>query len=174
MPDLSPGGSRAPRKTKWQPGDTAWAIWVALLPTLFVVATLVGAHFDEHRRSFLGDLLSNWYFLGIFGSALFVPVMVVSLLGASALARQFRFGRWLSTAGSVTALVLLGAIVYGSVAEALSDDPWHDPNSWAPRLSAGEHLVFAAPYLAIAIANACLLVRLWRGPAQLGPAGTQA
>lgn len=140
---------------------------VALLPILFAAATLLSAHYlDEHRQSAIGVVLSNWYFVAVFGSVVIVPVLAVSLCGAAALSRRFRIGRLLSTVGCTAALLATAALTYAGVTEALSGGiRQQDPNSWTPSLSALETLVFATPFAVIAGANMWALVRLWaRGP----------
>ncbi|MGV9743650.1 hypothetical protein ACWDTG_01890 [Rhodococcus zopfii] len=144
---------------------------MALLPVLFPAATLLGAHYlDEHRRSLMGDVLSNWYFIAVVGSVVIVPVLVVSLCGAAALTRRFRIGRLLSTVGCTAALLAAAAVTYAGVTEALSGGiRQQDPNSWTPSLSVIETLVFTTPFVVIAGASMWVLVRLWtHGPSAQG------
>ncbi|WP_349536656.1 hypothetical protein [Rhodococcus rhodochrous] len=150
-----------------------WISVVALLPVLFAAATLLSAHYlDEHRRSGIGDVLSNWYFLVVVGSVVIVPVVVVSLCGVAALTRRFRLGRLLSTVGCAAALLVSAALTFAGVSEALSGGiRQQDPNSWTPSLSAVETVVFTAPFAVIVGANVWVLVRLWsRGSSAQGEA----
>jgi hypothetical protein len=90
-----------------------------------------------------------------------VPVAVVSLLGAAALKRQFRFGRCLSSVGCIAVVLMCSLMVWTAVSEAVTDDELHDPYSWTAPLSPGEAFVFAMPYVLIAAADAYLIARLW-------------
>lgn len=159
------GGGRF--KTRWGAGDTRRAAWVGVLPILFGVAVVVFSFVDESRSTPLGDALSLWYFLGVFGSVVYVPVSLLALLGAAALRRWFRFGRWLSTLGAVAVMLMCGLMVLIAVDEAVTDDALHPPYSWTAPLSPGDAVVFAVPYVLIGTVNVCLILRLWwrSGPA---------
>ncbi len=137
---------------------------MALLPVLFAAGTLLSAHYlDERRRSVIGDVLSNWYFVAVFGSVVIVPVLVVSLCGAAALSPLVLSRASVGDGG-----------VYGSVAGCWcvhlrrcrrSVLRWQAPNSWTPSLSVVETPVFTTPFAVIAAANMRVLIRLWtRGP----------
>lgn len=159
------------RRSEWASGDTAWAGWVAVLPILFAAAVVAFAFVDDNRSTLLDDVLILWYFVAFFGAVVYVPVAVVSLLGAAALKRQFRFGRFLSSAGCFAVLLMCSLMVWTAVSEAVTDDELHDPYSWTAPLSPGEAFAFALPYVLIAAAEVYLIVRLWKlsDPNPIGP-----
>lgn len=145
-----------------RPGDTARVAGVALVPLLLLGCSLLGGLIEDNRGTMIGDVLVTWNLVGVFGALVFVPVMVVSLAGAGALAWRFRFGRWLASIGSGAMVLLASAVVYGGVAEAVAPPQWRDPNSWAPPLSPATAAIFVVPYLAVAAANVSVVLRLWR------------
>lgn len=153
-------GTRDLRDAGWRPRDTAWVTWVALLPILFLVVSLAAGLIEDNRGTMVGDVLATWNFFGFFGLVVVVPVMMVSLFGPGALKEQFRFGRWLASVGSAAA-VLVFAVVYGGIEEAVSPDERRDPYSWAPVLTPLTESLVVVPYFAIAVANVYVIGRLW-------------
>jgi hypothetical protein len=171
---IEDGVGRRTRNSEWSSGDTAWAVWVAVVPILFAVGVLAFAFVDDNRSTLLGDVLSLWYFVGFFGSVVYAPVAGVSLLGAAALRRRFRFGRCVSSVGCIAVLLMCCLMVWTAVSEAITDDKLHDPYSWTAPLSPGEAVVFAIPYVLIATVNVYLIARLWKlsDSNSIGPSAT--
>lgn len=110
----------------------------------------------------LGTVLITWVFVGAFGLVVFVPAVMVSLFGAAALKQRFRFGRWLVSIGGAAIVLVVAALTYGIVGEAVAPDQWRDPYSWGPVLSPLEACLVLVPYLVIAAVNVCVIVRLWK------------
>lgn len=145
----------------WRPRDTGWVAWVAFLPILLLLVSVPAVGPASNRWPLLGDVLIAWVLVGTFGLVVFVPAMVVSLFGAAALKKQFRFGRWLASIGSAAVMLIVAAITYGIVAEALTPPEGRDPNSWGPALSPLSASLVLVPYVAIAVVNVYVVVRLW-------------
>lgn len=99
---------------EWRPRDTGWVAWVALLPILLLLVSVLAAVFDSNRWPMLGDVQGTWILVGAFGLVVFVPAMVVSLFGAAALKQQFRFGRWLASIGSAAVMLIVATFAYSS------------------------------------------------------------
>lgn len=148
----------------WQTGDTVLVVWVALLPLMLLAVSLLGAFVEDNRGSWVGDVLTMWNLVGIFGSVVFVPLVAVSLIGAGVLRWRFRIGRWLSTLGSSLMMLLVAAIVLGAIADMVAPPEHRDPNSWAGPLSLLGTALFVVPYVLMTTANAYVLMRLWKRP----------
>lgn len=146
---------------EWRPRDTGWVAWVAFLPILLLLVSVPAAALESDRCPMLGDVLGTWILVGAFGLVVSVPAMVVSLFGAAALKQQFRFGRWLASIGSAAVMLIVAALTYGIVAEAAEPER-RDPNSWGPALSPLSASLVLVPYLAIAVVNVYVVVRLWK------------
>ena len=149
---------------EWRPRDTGWVAWVAFLPILLLLVSVPAAGLESNRWPLLGDVLIAWVFVGAFGLVVFVPAMMVSLFGAAALKQQFRFGRWLASIGSAAVMLIVTALTYGILAEALTPSERRDPYSWGPALSPLAASLVLVPYLAIAVVNVYVVVRLWKRP----------
>lgn len=149
---------------EWRPRDTGWVAWVAFLPILLLLVSVPAAGLEGNRWPLLGDVLIAWVFVGAFGLVVFVPAMVVSLFGAAALKQQFRFGRWLASIGSAAVILIVAALTYGIVGEAFTSPERRDPYSWGPTLSPLAASLVLVPYLAIAVVNVYVVVRLWKRP----------
>lgn len=149
------------RKAGWRTRDTGWVTWVALLPILLLVVSVPGGLIEDNRGTMIGDVLVTWNLFGIFGLVVFVPVMTVSLFGAAALNRQFRFGRRLASLGSAATALVFAALASSMIAETVSPPQWRDPNSWAPVLTPFAASLVVVPYFAITAANVYVIGRLW-------------
>lgn len=148
---------------EWRPRDTGWVAWVAILPMALLLVSVPAAALESNGwPPMLGDVLIAWIFVGAFGLVVFVPAMVVSLFGAAALKQQFRFGRWLASIGSFAAILIVAALTYGIVGEALTPLEKRDPYSWGPTLSPAAASLVLVPYLAIAFINGYVILRLWK------------
>lgn len=145
----------------WQPHDTAWATWVALLPMLLLAVSVPAASLDISRSPVIGDVLITWVVVGV----VFAPAVVVSLLGVAALKRKFRVGRGLVSLGCAAAVLFVAALAYGIVGDAGAPDQ-RDPNSWGPVFAPLVASIVLVPYLAIAVLDAYVIVRLWKRPVQ--------
>lgn len=156
------GDIRPPREVGRRPGDIARTVGVALLPLILLGGSLLGGLIEDNRGTMIGDVLVTWNLVGVFGALVFLPVVVVSLVGAGVLAWQFRFGRWLASIGSAAMVLLASALVYGMVADVVDPPEWRDPYSWAPPLTPLTVTIFVAPFLAIAAANVYVVLRLWK------------
>jgi hypothetical protein len=149
-------------RTVWQLGDTVRVVWVALLPLMLLAVSLLGAFVEDNRGSWVGDVLTMWNLIGIFGSMMFAPLVTVSLIGAGVLRWKFRVGRWLSTLGSSTMIIVATALTLGAIADLVVRPEQRDPNSWAGPLSLLGTVLFVVPYLGMVAANAYVLVHLWK------------
>src|SRR6476659_5152510 len=94
----------------WHRRDSVQVIWVALLPLMLLVVSLLGAFVEDNRGSWVGDVLAMWNLIGIFGLVVFVPLVAVSLFGAGVLPWKFHLGRWLSSLGSSAMMLVAGAL----------------------------------------------------------------
>ncbi|MDH6292013.1 hypothetical protein [Rhodococcus opacus] len=139
-------------------------VWVALLPLMLLAVSLLGAFVEDNRGSWVGDVLTMWNLVGIFGSMVFVPLVAVSLIGAGLLRWRFRIGRWLSTLGSSVMLLVATALSLGAIASLIAPPEHRDPNSWAGPLSILGTALFVVPYVVMTTANAYVLIRLWKRP----------
>ncbi|MFC9790134.1 hypothetical protein [Rhodococcus sp. NPDC127528] len=135
---------------------------VALLPLLLLLGSLLGALVEDNRGTMIGDVLTFWNLVGIFGFVVYVPVMAISLSGALLLPRKFRLGRWLASIGSVAMVFVAAALVFAGIADVVAPPEHRDPDSWAGPLSPFGTAVFVAPYVAMLAANVVVLVRLWK------------
>lgn len=144
--------------------DTVRVAWVALLPLILLVVSLLGAYVEDNRGSWVGDVLAMWNLIGIFGLLVFIPLVTVSLVGAGALRWKFQLGRWLSSLGSSAMILVATAVVLGAIVDLFAPPEHRDPNSWVGPLSAPGTGLFVVPYLVMVAANGYLLVRLWKHP----------
>ncbi|MFG1781389.1 hypothetical protein ACGFIU_03050 [Rhodococcus oryzae] len=149
----------------WQRRDSVHVTWVALLPLMLLVVSLLGAFVEDNRGSWVGDVLVMWNLIGIFGLVVSLPLVVVSLIGAAVLPSKFHLGRWLSSLGSSAMMLVAGALVVGAIADLTTPPEYRDPNSWAGPLSLLGTALFVVPYLVIIAANTFVLVCLWKRPA---------
>ncbi|MFI6430739.1 hypothetical protein [Rhodococcus oryzae] len=149
----------------WQRRDSVQVIWVALLPLMLLVVSLLGAFVEGNRGTWVGDVLAMWNLVGIFGLVVFIPLVVVSLFGAGVLPSKFHLGRWLSSLGSSAMMLIAGALVVGAIADLTTPPERRDPNSWAGPLSLLGTALFVVPYLVMVAANMIVIVFLWKRPA---------
>ncbi|WP_280356466.1 hypothetical protein [Nocardia otitidiscaviarum] len=141
--------------------DGLWCAWVALLPVLLLACSIPGALVMNDFDTSAGDVLATWNVAGVFGLLFYGPTMAVSLYAALVLEQNLRTGRWLATVGSAGTVLVFGFLAYGIVSEAVAPE-MRDPYGWAPVLSPFAASLAVAPYVAIVLANAYVVVRLWR------------
>ncbi|MCA1008335.1 hypothetical protein LCL87_21720 [Rhodococcus hoagii] len=126
---------------------------------LLLAVSVPAASLDNSRSPVIGDVLIAWVVVGV----VFVPAVLVSLSGAAALKRTFRVGRWLVSLGCAAAVLFVAALTYGIVGDAVAPER-RDPNSWGPEFTPFVASVVLVPYLAIAVLDAYVIVRLWKRP----------
>ena len=148
--------------TGWQPGDTGWVTWVALLPILLLVLSVLVAVVDGDSWPLLDYLVITWLFAGLIGLIVFVPAIVVSLFGAASLKRQFRRGRRLASIGSAAIVPVVAVLTYVIVTDTMTFAEQQDSDGWDPSSSPLAASLVLIPYLAIAALNVYVIVRLWR------------
>ncbi|WP_420879346.1 hypothetical protein [Rhodococcus sp. (in: high G+C Gram-positive bacteria)] len=68
------GADTRHRCVEWQPHDTAWVAWMALLTVLLLAVSVPAASLDSNRSPMIGSVLITWVVVG----AMFVPTAVVS------------------------------------------------------------------------------------------------
>lgn len=141
--------------------DVRCAGWVGSLPLIFGVVTLLSMIVAGVLGLDAPAMLADWWLYGVFGSVVFLPVTVVSWVGAGALDTHFTAGRWVVTIASAADTALCAWTVYGMF-ELLLGTQLRSPESWLSAPTAGGTVLFTIPYLVITAANAYLVVRLWR------------
>ncbi|QBJ97241.1 hypothetical protein ERC79_15795 [Rhodococcus sp. ABRD24] len=148
--------------TGWHPRDAAWVTWVALLPILLLILSVLAAAVEGNRWPLIDDVVLTWLFAGFVGLVVFVPAILVSLFGATALKRRFRFGRRLASIGSAAVVLVVAVLAYNIVADTVALAGQHDPSSSELSFSPLAACVVLIPYVAIAALNGYVIVRLWR------------
>lgn len=158
-----PGRDTPPRDgTRWQPRDTGWVTWVALLPILLLVLSVLAAAAEGGRWPLIDYVVITWLFAGFVGLVVFVPAILMSLFGAASLKRRFRFGRRLASIGSAAVVPIVAVLAYGIVTDTMTLAEQQDSDGWDPSSSPLAASLVLIPYLAIAALNVYVIVRLWR------------
>ncbi|MEV6278111.1 hypothetical protein [Nocardia sp. NPDC051832] len=142
-----------------RPRDSIRVTVVALLPMVFLTATLLAEQLVNDYSARLGKILELSNILGIATQVVLAPFLVVSLIGAFALRRRnFRQGNWFAKVGSTATALACFLIVACVLAVATGPNP--SPYEWKPLYSLPAALLALAPHLAIVSANVYIVVRL--------------
>lgn len=146
-----------------RPGELGWIVGVALLPILFLIASVAAEQIVDEPATRIGKVLALCNFIGIAAQVPLGPLCVVSLCGAIAMGRgKVREGRWfVNVAGSATTLLCF-LFAVGVLADAIEPNPFR--NEWHPLDSPLGAMIAVSPYLTIGVANVYLLVRLSKRP----------
>ncbi len=145
----------------------ARAVWVAVLPVVLLVVTLLATIVEGGRNWWIAPVLAMWILNGVVGLVLFVPPMVITLVGARVVPRKFRRGRGLLSFGSAVTTIVAAAFVVGALVESIAPSERLDPNSWTVTLTPLETVVYVGPYVVMVVANGLVLAGLWKRSAPL-------
>jgi len=140
-----------------------WTYGVAAAPLLLFVVSVVTVENREHSRGVVADVAANWMLVLAFGSVVLVPAMLLAAYGGYLVPQTPRFGRAVATVGLVVlaapGLLVVADFVIAMIA-GLPDYP-DDGTSWAPRLSTGGAILFAAPFVLISAASVFAIRMVW-------------
>ncbi|MEV6277067.1 hypothetical protein [Nocardia sp. NPDC051832] len=147
--------------TEGRPGDSIWVAVVALLPLLFLTASVIAERVVAGPYTRVGKVLALSNFVGVTSQLALAMFTVASLIGAVALwRRNVRTGRWFAKVGSTAAVLAYFLAVVGVLSTAAGPDPAQ--YEWKPLYSMPAALLAVAPQLLTGIANVYILVRLSR------------
>ncbi|BDT84612.1 hypothetical protein [Nocardia cyriacigeorgica] len=140
--------------------DRKWAIGMAVAPIALTAVSILSTFLlgELVNSSMAADIAGYWMFVMFFLGPLFIPGIVITLIGAAILGRR---------AGAVLTLLglLLNALVaillgYAGIEDALTPRYPYEP-SWTADLTLTGATIYAIPFLLLAVGSAYAMWIVW-------------
>ncbi|MCG7634926.1 hypothetical protein MHN80_21660 [Gordonia McavH-238-E] len=139
-----------------------WTRCAVLAPLLLLVGSCVPTAVlnEVANPSSALDVTANLTLVMIFGAFFYLPALVATWLSVEAITAIPLAGRIIATTGLLWTSVVW-AVAIADTARLTFDPQRYDEYSWTATLTTVELLIFAAPFAAMLLVNACTTWVLW-------------